>query len=105
MRTSVKQAHANMIRALVALSPNRIAGTADAADVLNRTEHLQAVHGAVIEYLEEILSDTMDHLQAGPVDQREIELIVWDAVNRDPDYDVIAWLSRAGCPLGLAAAA
>jgi hypothetical protein len=57
------------------------------------------VYAAVIEYLEEVLYDTMDHLPTVPADQREIELIVWDAVNRDPDYDVVASLSRAGCRL------
>jgi hypothetical protein len=103
--TKLNRAHAQLLATLASLTPPRIVGTADAADVLTRTEHLQAVHGAIIEYLEEVLDDTVTHLPAGPANQHEIELIVWDAVNRDPDYDVVAWLSRAGCPLGLRAAA
>jgi hypothetical protein len=95
-----------MIGALAALpSPCRIAGVADGADVRTRTGHLAQVYGIVTAYLEEVMYDTLDHFPAGPADQREIQLIVWDAVNHDPDYDVVAWLSRAGCPLGLAAAA
>jgi hypothetical protein len=102
----LERAHLNLVRSLTVLFPPRIRGTADAADVLNRTEHLQAVHGALVEYLEAVLDDTMDHLDVPePVDEREVELAIWDAINVDPDYDVIAWLSRAGCQLGLAAAA
>jgi hypothetical protein len=103
---SLKHSHANLIGTLAALSPpHSIVGPADAADIVTRTEHLQQVYGAVIEYLEEVLDDTIDHLPASPADQREITLIVWDAVNRDPDYDVISWLARAGFSLDLAVAA
>jgi hypothetical protein len=104
---SLKRAHASMIRALTALSPpSRIVGDANSADVLNRADHLQAVYGIVTSYLEDVMFDTIDHFaMVGPVDQHEIECIVWDAVNVDPEYDVVGALSRAGCSLGLRAAA
>jgi hypothetical protein len=95
-----------MLKALSALSPARIVGIADAADVLTRTEQMKAVHSIVIAYLEELMFDAVDHLEAArPVNQREVENIIWDAVNEDPLYDPVAWLCRAGCPLELRAAA
>jgi hypothetical protein len=104
--SSLEHAHRALIAHLANARPVAIRGTADAADVLNRTEHIQQVYAGVIEHLEEILSDTMAHLDVPePVDEREVELAIWDAVNVDPDYDVIAWLARAGCHLGLVAAA
>ncbi len=104
---SLKRAHANMIGALAVLPPpRRIARNADSADVINRADHLEAVYTIVMTYLEAVMLDTVDHLAtAGPVDRHEIENVVWDAINHDPDHDVVGALSRAGCLLGLRAAA
>jgi hypothetical protein len=103
---SLKRSHANMLRALAALSPGDIIGNADSADVHNRADYMQAVYGAVTAHLEEVMLDTVDHLAAvGPVNHHDIETIVWDAVNHDPDFDMVGALTRAGCSLGLRAAA
>src|SRR5262245_14769607 len=99
--SSLERAHVDLVRALSALSPPRpIVGVADAAGVLARTEHMQKIYRIAMDYLEAVMATTIDHLPtAEAVDQHEIQLAIWDSVNDDPDYDVVAWLSRAGCLL------
>ena len=103
---SLKRSRAKMRRVLAALSPRPIVSNADSADVLNRAGHIEAVYTIVMAYLDDVLHDTMDHrATVGDANECEIEHALWGAVNRDPDYDVVAWLSRAGCSLALPAAA
>src|SRR5215468_9964361 len=102
---NLKRAHSDMLRRLAAIQPTRIVGIADAPDVLTATEHLAEVNAIVMAYLDAVLDDTIAHLPAGTPDTPAVVNAIWDAVNEDPDYDPVAWLARAGCPLGLRAAA
>ena len=94
---SLKQAHHNMVRALASLTPASIRGAADAPDVENRAEHLQDVYWTVMDYMEAALADTITHL---PADGFEVKCAMFDGINEPGDYDVVAALVRAGCPLG-----
>jgi hypothetical protein len=103
--SSLEHAHRALIAQLAALAPRPIVGFADAADVEARTDHLQAVFKAVIEYEQAAITDTVDHLAAVRNHRGEVVDLLWDSINEDPDWDIVAALSRAGCSLGFRAAA
>lgn len=104
-RSKLERAHLDLIRALSALPPHRIVGTADAADVEGRADYLRQVYLAAIRYLEVIADDTLDHIASdGEVDWMRANILFWDVVN-DGDYDVVGDLQRLGCRLALPVAA
>ena len=101
---AAQAAHAAFVAAIAALTPPRIVGTPDAADVRNRVDHIRAVFRALVRYQQEIVADTADKLPAaGSVDLVEIDNILFDAQNEDDDspYDVVAALNRLGCHIAV----
>ena len=101
---AAQAAHAAFVAAIAALTPPRIVGTPDAADVHNRVDHIRAVFRALVRYQQEIVTDTADQLPtAGSVDLGKIDNVLIDAQNEDDDspYDVVAVLNRMGCHIAL----
>src|ERR1700719_3123892 len=88
--------HAAFVATIAALTPPRIVGTPDAADVRNRVDHIRAVFHALVRYQQEIVTDTADMLPtAGSIDLGKIDNLLIDAQNEDDDspYDVVAALN------------
>jgi hypothetical protein len=101
-----ERAHTDLTRALSALSPHRVVGNADAADIAARADLMREVFVAAVRYEEAIVADTIDHLPPMTArDREEIVKYLWDSINEDSDYDIIADLNRAGVCLDVRAAA
>jgi deoxyhypusine synthase len=105
--TSLASLHQQFVRALAALAPTPIRGTASAADVEARDAYMRRIYQIVVaDYLESVLNNTWDHLPANEADSDDIVYALGDGLS-DDDYDVISELAKAGVHFGghLAAAA
>ncbi len=71
-RPTIQAAHTALIGCLAANKPHRITGNADALDIRDRAEHLEAVLAAVTEYALAVVTDTANDT-LGPVDRRTIQ--------------------------------
>lgn len=94
--TALERAHSDLTALIAAARPPSIARAADASDAAIRAAHMADVHQAVIEYLEAVMADTIDRLPVGRGCRRDVELLLWDALNQDTD-DLAGKLADAGC--------
>jgi hypothetical protein len=63
---TVQLAHAGLIAALAQQTPNPIVGyAADRFDIMERRDHLQPVHAAVINYTKAIVTETIEMTPLG----------------------------------------
>jgi hypothetical protein len=66
---SIRDRHAELIRALAKSVPNYIRFVADAQDLDDRAEHIKEIGRAFAAYVEELVDDTAYKLNTGRIDR------------------------------------
>lgn len=86
----VQIAHLRLIAAIAPLKPHAIVGRADAGDLKDRAQHLDALFGVFRGYLTEIMADTAENAPIGFIDKKYVEKVVHDLIG-----DVVGEVANA----------